>query len=40
MVRDLTDKLLQNNLLFQLKRYEFEVYSIYCNVPRVVNFDV
>ena len=40
MVKDLTDTLLGKTLHVLLKLYECEGYSFYCDVPRVVNFDV
>jgi hypothetical protein len=40
MVKDLSDKLLENILHVELKLYRFEWYSFYCDVPRVVDLDV
>jgi hypothetical protein len=40
MVKDLMDTFLENTLKVLLKLCEFEGYSSYCGVPRVVSFDV
>jgi hypothetical protein len=40
MVKDLWGKPLENILHVLLKLYEFEWNSFYCNVSRIINFNV